>query len=260
MRIGLLLIIFAQISLSANDSLLIVFSKIVGSENYSKYCSYLKTINPNVSCIDAYGTKVSEIPNLLKRADGLVLTGGPDINPKYYGREEDSLLCEVDNYRDSIEFVLLELAFKMELPIFSICRGGQILNVFLNGTLYPDIPTYFPSEVKHRCENPNDQCLHTVYINKQSMFYNWVKEDSIIVNSFHHQGVEKLGKGLRPTAISRDGLIEAYEWENLERKPFFFAVQWHPERLGIENPVSKKLAEVFLEKVMEYKSKRSQKE
>ncbi|MFN3782104.1 MAG: gamma-glutamyl-gamma-aminobutyrate hydrolase family protein, partial [Candidatus Kapaibacteriota bacterium] len=194
-----------------------------------------------------------ELYDLCKDAHGLVLTGGPDVNPKYYGREEDSTLCEIDNKRDSYEFRLLEYAFQFKIPIFAICRGAQILNIYLGGTLYPDIPTYFPSNITHKCNSPNNQCFHKIILNKATVLYDVLKEDTILVNSFHHQGVEKLADGLKISSTSLDGLIESYEWENPLREPFFIAVQWHPERLFPENTSSKILGLMFLEKVAEYK-------
>jgi len=246
----------------SSDSLNIIFSKIVGTENYLKYCSYLKSINSKLKCINAYGTQINEVPKLFDNAYGLVLTGGPDVNPRYYGKPQDSSLCEVDDYRDSLEFKLLEYAFEYKIPIFAICRGEQILNVFLNGTLYPDIPTYFPSDVIHRCDKPNDKanCLHIVYISKESQLFKLLNEDSIIVNSFHHQGVEKLGTGLKAVAKSPEGLIEAYEWEDPNNNQFILAVQWHPERMENTNFVSKKLGEYFIEHVLKYKRAKTQKE
>lgn len=237
----------------SNDTLNIIFSKAVGSEKYQKYCLYLKNVNPKINCINAFGLQVEDLPSIIENADGLVLTGGPDVNPKYYGREEDSSLCDVDNYRDSLEFALLEYAFEKKMPIFAICRGEQVLNVFLKGTLYPDIPTHFPSSIVHKCKDPNSQCLHWVKIDKNSRLYQWLGQDSILVNSFHHQGVERLAKDVIPVAFAEDGLIEAYEWKNPLQEPFFIAVQWHPERMDPEDRTSKTLAETFLEKVKEYK-------
>ncbi len=253
-KILILLTLLFPLKTQSNDSLIIVFSKIIGSENYSKYCTYLKSINPKAKCINAYGLSLNEVEEIIKKADGLVLTGGPDVNPSFYGKAQDSNLCEVDNYRDSLEFKLLDFAFKMEIPIFAICRGHQLLNVYLGGTLYPDIPTYFPSGISHRCDTIPNKCFHMVYVNRESDFFKMVELDSFQVNSFHHQGVEKLAKGLQPTAHSPDGLIEAFEWEKPNSKPFFIAVQWHPERLALENPISKILGQNFIKKVIERKS------
>lgn len=241
----------------SSDTLNVLFSKTIGSENYSKYCLYIKQNYPKINCINAYGSELEEIASILPKIDGLVLTGGPDVNPKYYGKDHDSLLCEIDDYRDTLEFLLIDYAFQKQIPIFAICRGAQILNVYLGGTLYADLPTYLPSEIVHRCNNSTENCLHPIYLDTNSYFYSWIGKDTIIVNSYHHQGVEKLGRGLKPVAFSPDGLVEAYEWDNSQNRPFIIAVQWHPERLGNENQVSKILAEKFINKIIEHKARKS---
>lgn len=242
--------------LIANDTLVIIFSKSEGSEKYQKYCSYLKSLNPNIICIDAYKLQFDDLYDLCKIAHGLVLTGGPDVHPKFYGKDKDSSLCEIDEKRDSLEFKLIEYAFQYKIPIFAICRGAQILNIYLGGSLYPDIPTYYPSNITHRFNSLNNQCFHNVIIHKNTTLYNIIKRDSILVNSYHHQGVEKLAKRLKISATSEDGLIESYEWENPHQEPFFIAVQWHPERLYPGDNTSEILGLKFLEKVAEYKKKK----
>ncbi|MGB9770412.1 MAG: gamma-glutamyl-gamma-aminobutyrate hydrolase family protein [Candidatus Kapaibacteriota bacterium] len=249
----MLLFFIATFKLFPYDTLNIVFSRVIGSENYKKYCTYLKSVYPNINCINAYGTAIEDVPKLFNNAFGLVLTGGPDLNPSYYGKEKDSSLCEIDSYRDSLEFKLLDIAFHKKIPIFAICRGEQVLNVYLGGSLYPDIPTYLPSQVTHRCDNKQSGCFHVVYIDKNSRFYKWLGVDSVLVNSFHHQGVDRLASELQPSAFSTDGLVEAYEWKDANKEPFFIAVQWHPERMAPENTISRKLAETFIKKVLEYK-------
>ncbi len=234
------------------DSLRIVFSKAVGSENYKKYCQYLQNIYPDINCVNAFGWRIEEIDSLFDGVDGLVLTGGVDVNPRYYGRSGDSSLCEIDDYRDSLEFKLIKLAIEKGIPIYAICRGEQILNVFLGGTLYPDIPTYKHNAVQHSCGNAV-LCVHPVIIDKESNLYKLVEQDTILVNSFHHQGVERLANGLKPVAFAEDGLIESYEWENPEGKPFFIAVQWHPERLDTKDPTAFGLGKKFIEEVIRRK-------
>ncbi len=232
----------------ASDTIKIIFSKSLGSENYEKYPKYLKKIEPNIQCINAFGTSLTELPKLIENAHGLVLTGGPDVHPKFYNQEADTSYCDIDPYRDSLEFALLDFAFKQQIPIFAICRGFQILNVYLGGSLFPDIPTFFGTKVEHRCNNNQNQCKHEIKLIESSSLFNLLEKDTMVVNSFHHQGVNRLGKGLKASAISSDGLIEAYEWENPENKPFIIAVQWHPERLeGEESSIL--LAKKFIEAV-----------
>lgn len=245
--------VFAFVSLFSEDSLRIVFSKGIGSENYSKYFSFLQATQPSIISINAYGLDIDKLDSALGDFDGLVLTGGPDIHPKFYGQEKDTPFCEIDLYRDSLEFKLLDIAFRKKLPILAICRGEQILNVYLGGTLYPDISTFAPGNVRHRCDENGAQCLHQVYVDNKSLFYQIVSMDSFNVNSFHHQAVATLGKNLRAVARSSDGLIESFEWVEPLDKPFFIAVQWHLERLGITDKVSFKLSKWFLEEVRKRK-------
>jgi putative glutamine amidotransferase len=250
--IAKILIFFLTIQVLGKDSLRVVFSKAVGSENYSKYCQYLRNIYPEIDCINAFGLKLEEIDSVFKDADGLVLTGGVDVNPRYYGRSEDSSLCEVDDYRDSLEFQLIKLAFERNIPIYAICRGEQILNVYLGGTLFSDIQTYKPNAIQHSCGN-GKPCSHLVFVEKESNFYELIGRDTVTVNSFHHQAVERLAKDLKGVAFAEDGVIEAYEWKNPNGKPFLIAVQWHPERLASNDPVAFTLGKKFIEEVLQRK-------
>lgn len=247
-----ILIFLLTIQAAGKDPLRIVFSKAVGSENYKKYCQYLCNIYPEIDCINAFGLRLEEIDSIFKDVDGLVLTGGVDVNPRYYGRSEDSSLCEVDDYRDSLEFRLIKLAFERNLPIYAICRGEQILNVYLGGTLFPDIQTYKPNAIQHSCGN-GKHCNHLVFVEKGSSFYKLIGRDTVAVNSFHHQAVEHLAKDLKGVAFAEDGVIEAYEWENPDSKPFLIAVQWHPERLDANDPIAFALGKKFIEEVLQRK-------
>ncbi|MGQ9819608.1 MAG: gamma-glutamyl-gamma-aminobutyrate hydrolase family protein [Candidatus Kapaibacteriales bacterium] len=249
-----ILVFFAFVSLAPQDSLRIVFSKASGSENYKKYISFFQGIYPQVIGIDAYGLGINDLDSILGNFDGLVLTGGPDVHPRYYNRPEDTIYCQIDPYRDSLEFKLLDIAFARKLPIFAICRGEQILNVYLGGSLYPDIEKFFSAPSRHRCSEVVEQCYHSVYVDTNSFFYKIIQNDSLLVNSFHHQAVEKLGRNLRAFAWSSDGLIEAFEWERMDLKPFFIAIQWHPERLELTDSISRKLVTRFIEEVKTRKS------
>lgn len=244
-----ILIIFTFVPLSSQDTLRIVFSKAIGSENYNKYIPFFQGIYPQFIGINAYGLEVNKLNSVLGDFDGLVLTGGPDVHPKIYNRPEDSVFCEIDPYRDSLEFKLLDIAFERRLPIFAICRGEQILNVYLGGSLYPDLETFSSGGIQHLCPESENQSKHLVLVDTSSYFYKIVQLNSFLVNSCHHQGVNKLAKDLKAVAWSLDGLIEAYEWEIPNAKPFFIAIQWHPERLGIADSVSRKLATKFIEEV-----------
>lgn len=235
-----------------SDTLKIIFSRSIGSENYLKYPKYIQNAYENIISENAYGKKIDELEELLKDADGLVLTGGPDVHPRFYNQEQDTSFCEIDSYRDSLEFALLAIAFQKQIPIFAICRGLQILNIYLGGSLYPDIPTFLGTNVEHRCKNPTNQCFQNIKILPNTKLYQWIARDSIKVNTFHHQGINKLADGVKPSSIALDGLIESFEWIEPARKPFFIAVQWHPERLE-NDTVSKILVNQFIQSVIEYR-------
>ncbi len=246
-----LLLILIPLKVISSDSIRVVFSKIVGSVNYERYCTFFKSVYPEIECVNAYGMKITELDSLMRNSDALVLTGGPDVHPYYYKRLQDTIYCEVDNYRDSLEFKLIEFALEQKKPIFAICRGLQIFNVVLGGSLYPDIPTFFENAIAHRPNNGNF-IFHPVVVERNSLLWEISKADTLIVNSFHHQGIWDLSTKLKPTAFAPDGLIEAIEWKDTTDKPFFIGVQWHPERLE-NNSTSIELVKAFVEAILSRK-------
>lgn len=166
----------------------------------------------------------------LEQVDGVFLTGGEDVNPAEYGEETLPVCGGLLPERDEMELKLLRAALDMGKPILCVCRGLQILNVLLGGTLYQDIPSQAPSDILHPAfENLWGVC-HTVKItDKDSYLYKATREDEIGVNSSHHQSIKDLAKGLKITAVAPDGIIEAVELEDYSN--YLCAVQWHPERL-----------------------------
>lgn len=175
-------------------------------------------------------TSKKALASLLETIDGLVLTGGGDINPLYAGEEPIPQLSEGNSLRDQYDFTLLRLAADRQIPVFGICRGHQVINLAYGGTLYQDIcaqrtePT-----LKHSQEAPRSEGSHTVTIDENSTLYTLLGERAI-VNSFHHQAVKETAPGFRVTAVSPDGIIEAME----SAVPYqdIFSVQWHPEAMA----------------------------
>lgn len=160
--------------------------------------------------------------------DGILFTGGHDINPKLYNQEKKEVCGVQCDKRDEMESYLFKKAIKDDKPILGICRGIQLFNALLGGTLYQDLPTEHSSEIKHTMIKPYNRGIHSVDILKSTPLYKIIEVDKLSVNSYHHQAIKDLAPSLVANAISEDGLIEAISMTN---KKFVMAVQWHPEFL-----------------------------
>jgi len=166
------------------------------------------------------------IRDLAALFDGFLFTGGPDVEPAMYGEEQKPTCGETCPARDVLEKLVFEAVLPLDKPILGICRGIQMLNVLLGGTLHQDIPTEVETELIHRQKAPYDQPSHEVTLVKGSPIHQLLGEDVIPVNSCHHQAIKDLAPGLTVMAAAADGVIEAvYHPEHR----FFWAVQWHPE-------------------------------
>lgn len=163
-------------------------------------------------------------PALLDRVDGLVLTGGEDVEPARYHAAPHPQLKRTDAARDAVEIALIGGAVARKLPVLGICRGIQILNVALGGTLYQDLGSEHPTAIDHADETRR----HGIRLAPQSLAHRTVRVLEASVNSRHHQAVRQLAPGLVATAWAEDGVIEAVEGEN-RTGPWVLAVQWHPE-------------------------------
>ncbi|MBP0981536.1 MAG: gamma-glutamyl-gamma-aminobutyrate hydrolase family protein [Oscillospiraceae bacterium] len=160
---------------------------------------------------------------LFDLCDGILFTGGPDLEPKLYNQEKLPQCGRIDDDRDFMEYRLLKRFEKGEKPIFGICRGLQILNVYFGGTLWQDIPTQLGG--KHSGGDDPHNCIHETKLYKGSILHS-MYGDSMITNSYHHQSIDKVGDGFEVVADS-DGIVEAIEHKTLP----IWAVQWHPERM-----------------------------
>lgn len=180
---------------------------------------------------------------IISRMDGLILSGGPDINPWFYGEEPAEGLGEIDQDLDRMELDVANIALKKDLPIFAICRGIQILNVSQGGTLYQDIKRQVPEPLNHTQKARKSANTHSVLIEKQTLLYDIVKRRKIWVNGKHHQALKDLVPGLKISAVANDGIVEAIEDPT---KKFVIGVQWHPEGTWKEDTNSKKLFRAFV--------------
>lgn len=174
---------------------------------------------------------------LYELCDGLVLTGGEDVAPERYGEAVTHPAVESVPERDALEVQLIEWALADDLPILAICRGIQILNVALGGTLYQDLPTDLPGHLGHdqtRLEPPaaRTEPRHPVVVRPGSALADLLGAERVEVNSLHHQGLKRLAPVLAAVAHAPDGLVEGVEPADPARWRFVVGVQWHPEELA----------------------------
>ena len=160
---------------------------------------------------------------------GVVLTGGEDVDPAAYGAERRARTTDVHHRRDACELALVDIAHQRRLPTLAICRGIQLVNVALGGTLIQDIPTECPSAIDHDQSKQREMRVHDVSIEPDTKLASAIGDTRISVNSSHHQAVARVATGLRITARSPDGVVEGAEWVGDDW--WMVAVQWHPEEL-----------------------------
>ncbi len=171
-----------------------------------------------------------EVAGIVAKADGLLLTGGGDLDPALYGATRHETFTAAEPGRDDFEIALVRAALDAGRPVFAICRGMQLLNVALGGDLVQDIPTEVNGAVPHDVREPRYALAHEVWATQGSRFSTLMREklvdgESCQVNSRHHQAVKHTGKGLEVVATAPDGVIEAIERPGA----FCLGVQWHPE-------------------------------
>lgn len=184
---------------------------------------------------------------LLSKLDGILFTGGSDIDPQQYGELPQYGLGSIEPLRDQHEIALAKHAlYETDLPILGVCRGMQLLNVVAGGTLYQDLKQEKPDGIQHGLiGSPKYHPVHPVTIEKDSKFYHVFNTQIIGVNSYHHQAVKDIGEGFEATMLAPDGIIEGIE---LTEERFVCAVQWHPEMMAERNPQIRALFSAFVEK------------
>jgi putative glutamine amidotransferase len=235
MKKGLFILVcsFIFFSCQKQQQKTIILSK--ASTNYINWIEDDGTI-----ILDAYTIKNTD--SILALADGIILTGGEDINPLQYKDTINLAVCGDINYqRDTLERKLFDFAFKNKLPLVGVCRGMQMMNVASGGSLYGDIPTEIGTTVIHR---NNGEVMHEIAIVDTCSLIFPLGTDTFMVNSWHHQGLKIMPNHLRVIARSFDGLPEAVVMDKSEH-PFMIAVQFHPERLGKDNPIHQKMRDSF---------------
>ncbi len=177
---------------------------------------------------------MENVDSVLDHLSGLLLTGGPDLDPSCYGAEPHPELGPTDPVVDAFEVELCRLAYRRGMPILGICRGAQVLNVARQGTLHQHVPEFIKGVVEHRQTLSGNHTTHEVRVAPDSNLAQTTGGGPVMVNSFHHQAIDRLGLDLRPVAWSKDGLIEAVEGKGGQFGKgghFVVGVQWHAETL-----------------------------
>lgn len=220
-------------------------SVTIGITDCSKFVNYQRWIEDagaRVVKLSQHGSNYDD----MGKCDGIILSGGEDVHPRFYNKREYLELCdEIDEARDEFEWKVLELTKEKKLPLLGICRGLQVVNVFFGGTLIPHIPAF--GKFNHSKTEVADR-YHTVQLAADSQLKTIVGEASGEINSAHHQSADRIGKGLIVNALSADGVVEGMEREQPDGAPFLQLVQWHPERMtNLESAFSRNIKQNFLE-------------
>jgi putative glutamine amidotransferase len=225
---------------------------ITENKKYHDYCDWIKGAG-DIEVVKLSGESNEHVED----CDGVVLSGGVDIHPKYYkgsihyaGAPEKGF----ETNRDDFEFAVLERSLKNNIPVLGICRGLQLINVFFKGTLIQDLDS---KNTIHE-SNGHDR-KHNVKVEEGTILHDIVKVNSGTVNSAHHQAIDKLGENLVVNSYSEDGVIEGIEWKNKNSGFFMLAVQWHPERMNkselTDSPLTKNIRDRFISVVNSNKKK-----
>ena len=218
-------------------------------EKHSNYVNWLK--GSDAVEIITLSPEVTDLKNI-KNLDGIVLSGGVDMHPKFYKNNITDYPNKpglFDEIRDEFELEIFRLSQLNSIPLLGVCRGMQLINCALGGTLLQDNGTI--ANAIHRFENKDK--AHGINIFTGTLLNEITEIERSITNSAHHQSINKLGEGLTVNCLADDGIIEGIEWAIKENKSFFLAVQWHPERMYHFNlqtsPVSKNIRDHFINEI-----------
>jgi putative glutamine amidotransferase len=220
-------------------------------EKHENYVRWLKR-NENIEVLKL--SVENKNAGEIKNCDGLLLSGGRDIHPKYYGSGNSNYRNApqdgFDENRDEFEISVFKLSQESDLPVLAVCRGMQLVNCILGGNLKQDLGRDL--NLIHRAENGNDKA-HGLNIESGTQLGELTNNRRVVVNSAHHQSIKRPASGLRVNCVSDDGTIEGLEWADGSNKPFLICIQWHPERMfkfDLENSaMSATIRNKFIEEI-----------
>jgi putative glutamine amidotransferase len=215
-----------------------------GHKRYSGYAPIMKAIGlgGGLPVMLPCELEIETLRRLYERVDGVLLPGGGDVDPARYGAEPHPKTGYVDSVRDDLEFTVARWAVEDDRPLFCICRGHQVLNVALGGTLTQDISSQLQTEEVHWFNQPRTKRTHDVHIEADSRLAQILDTTMVDVNSIHHQAIDQVAESLRVIAKSPDGIVEGVE---IPEHRFALSVQWHPEELT-DDPMMLRLFQSFV--------------
>jgi len=191
---------------------------------------------------------VEALRAIYERTDGILIPGGVDVDPSTFGEKPHERLGRIDPARDRVEIQLVRWAVEDDKPLLGLCRGLQVINVALGGTLYQDLETEYPNGIKHdyfpTYGFSRDHLAHDVIVEAGSRMRHALVDEAVPVNSMQHQGIKALATGLSASAVAPDGLIEAAESTS---ESYIVGVQWHPEVFELSDPSSGVLFRDFVQ-------------
>ena len=224
---------------------------VTDCSKYSNYSNWISGCNETVEVVQL-SHQTNNLEDI-KKCQGVMLTGGEDVHPRFYNKPELYKYCyedDVSEARDEFEWKVLEYTESNSIPVLGICRGLQIANVFFGGTLIPDIPAW--GKFNHSKLPDGADRYHTIMVDPSSSLYGLIHKQEGVVNSNHHQSADAIGDGLIVSALSPDGVAEALERKDPEGKSFLCLVQWHPERMKVQSSTFvKNIRDAFMEAVRE---------
>lgn len=225
---------------------------LISKEYNANFHEWLTQVDRRLDLINMYSVGPDSVDYYLMKSCGIIISGGPDVNPALYGKPDEIGKCEdIDYRRDTLEFRMIRYAMENKIPLLCICRGCQILNVANGGTLIPDIPSDFDTIIRHR----GGTSRHRVNITEGTLLYNICQTKGDTVNSYHHQAVKDIAISFRAVAFAEDSLIEAIEPGDTSGRPFILGLQWHPEAMEFSNPLSGPIGERFLKETKKARSR-----
>ena len=213
----------------------------------SNYQNWLSLYQDSLMFVNVYALEDSKVDSVLANCDGYILSGGCDVDPKWFGQASDVSRCgELDDRRDSLEMLMITRSFEHKIPLLGVCRGLQLMNIHAGGSLVIDLPSDRQTTMHQQAEG---DAKHELWVLENTKLYELVGCLAGEVNCNHHQAIDRLGEGYRVEALSPDSVIEAIWWTDTLNHPFALGIQWHAERLQQRNPFAGKIGRGFLSAV-----------